>query len=99
MSTSARVLRPMPAVEVDPYDVSNYPGPAPWRDDAACFGDNPEMFSSSHPLDIADAKKVCVSCSVREKCLREALEFDDQWSVLGGMSPAERRALVRGGAA
>ena len=99
MSTSARILRPMPAVEVDPYDVTTFPRPQPWTEDAGCLQSRPDLFFSNDPRDIAEAKQICGTCPVREKCLSDALQFDDPWSIQGGMTPAERRALVNGGAA
>lgn len=108
MSTSARVLRPMPAVAVDPYDVSNYPGPAPWRDDAACFGDNPDLFFPDLPTGCfspeteARARQVCAKCPVQTKCLSEAIATEEEYGIRGGVnfgSPRERQRMMRGGAA
>ncbi len=40
-----------------------------------------------------EAKAVCRRCSVREACLRWALDMDQFTGVWGGTSEAERRAL------
>lgn len=42
------------------------------------------------------AKMICSSCPVRRQCLDAALADDDEFSVRGGATPLERRAL-RGG--
>jgi len=90
----------MPAVEVDPYDVTTFPRPQPWTDDAACLTSDPALFFADDPGSIAEAKATCRPCPVRENCLREALAHDDVWGVRGGMTGGERRRLlISGGAA
>ena len=73
---------------------------ADWRHRAACVGQDPELFfptGTTGParLQIEEAKQVCRSCDVREKCLNWALEAGQDHGVWGGMSEDERRALKR----
>ena len=47
---------------------------------------------------MAEAKAVCAGCPVRAECLDEALARIPD-GIAGGLTPAERRRLVRGRAA
>lgn len=67
----------------------------PWRDQAACAGMDPDIFfpppgrgSKAH---VEEAKKVCATCPVVRECLEYAAETADDWSISGGMTPAERK--------
>ncbi|GAA4042275.1 WhiB family transcriptional regulator [Streptomyces shaanxiensis] len=69
-----------------------------WRDHAACRHEDPDLFypiGTSGPtvLQTQQAKAVCRRCSVREQCLRWALDMDQFIGIWGGKSEAERRAL------
>ncbi|MDR0436615.1 MAG: WhiB family transcriptional regulator [Propionibacteriaceae bacterium] len=71
-----------------------------WRDKAACLDEDPELFfpvGNTGPAlaQIEEAKKVCARCSVREECLRWALENGQDHGVWGGMSDEERRSMKR----
>lgn len=76
-----------------------------WQTEAACVGLTDLFF----PAENADrnsrpggrslyvqARPVCMACPVRVPCLEQALtEGDVDYGMFGGMSPNERRALVR----
>ena len=71
-----------------------------WRDAAACFGTDPEVFfpvSSSGPAqaDVVAAKRLCGQCPVKVACLRWALDHGVTAGVWGGTTEEERR-LLRG---
>ena len=71
-----------------------------WRHKAACLNEDPELFfpiGNTGPAlaQIEEAKKVCMTCEVREQCLHWALENGQDHGVWGGMSEDERRALKR----
>ncbi|MER5551781.1 WhiB family transcriptional regulator [Streptomyces sp. NPDC002793] len=71
-----------------------------WRMRAACREEDPDLFfpiGSSGPavMQTAEAKTVCGTCPVREKCLEWALENGQDAGVWGGMDENERRALKR----
>ncbi len=71
-----------------------------WRHEAACLNEDPELFfpvGNTGPalMQIAEAKKVCRVCPVREPCLQWALDAGQDHGVWGGMSEDERRALRR----
>ena len=44
----------------------------------------------------ARAKQICQRCPVLEQCRRHALAVGEPYGVWGGMSMAERSALLRG---
>lgn len=66
-----------------------------WRDDAACLDYDPELFfpkakRQGERMHYRDALDVCKHCPVKAECLDWAYETNDQWAVLGGMSPRQR---------
>lgn len=76
-------------------------GVAGWRVDAACVGEDPEVF---FPVGVGPAlvervdtaKQVCAGCPVRELCLADVMASEDpaaRWGVLGGLSAGERAEL------
>ena len=72
-----------------------------WQDDAACRGIGVDAFfyedmergRSKRARETA-AKKVCSGCGVREKCLDFAIKTNDEYAILGGMTPDERKILI-----
>lgn len=46
-----------------------------------------------------EAKHICGLCPVRNACLAQALENNEQHGIWGGLDPDERAALKTGGAA
>lgn len=71
-----------------------------WRTRAACREQDPDLFfpiGSTGPalVQTEEAKAVCHTCSVREQCLRWALENNQDAGVWGGLAEDERRALKR----
>jgi WhiB family redox-sensing transcriptional regulator len=45
--------------------------------------------------DVAQAKSVCNSCWLQDKCLSFALKTNEREGVWGGTTPRERRAIKR----
>jgi WhiB family redox-sensing transcriptional regulator len=41
------------------------------------------------------AKQICMGCDVRARCLKYALESNQQFGVWGGTSERERRRIKR----
>lgn len=69
-----------------------------WRDQAVCIEVDPELFfpvGRSRPaLEQTDrAKAVCNSCSVKQECLKWAMDNHEKHGVWGGLSEYERRAI------
>ena len=51
---------------------------------------NPEKGGSTR-----EAKKVCLTCEVRQDCLESALSNDERFGIWGGLSERERRKLKK----
>jgi WhiB family transcriptional regulator, redox-sensing transcriptional regulator len=71
-----------------------------WRDRAACWGQDPELFipdgnTARALVQTEEAKAVCRRCGVTEACLRWAIDSGQGTGVWGGRSEAERRILRR----
>jgi WhiB family redox-sensing transcriptional regulator len=82
---------------VDPTPRARFVMPADdsWRDDAACRGEDTDMFFPA-PSDVVTAAKavaVCDTCPVSDACLRDALETGEQHGIRGGLAPHRRRQL------
>lgn len=99
--TFQRIVRPAAATDVDPYNVSLFPKPPAWTEDAACAGQDPELFfADADRMLVQAAKRVCRGCDVREQCLSDALERSEQFGIFGGVNFADHRSVrVAGGAA
>lgn len=90
---------------MSPYGRARYapdalPRPAHWSRDAACLEAAPDLF---HPegdagvvlMVIAEAKRWCARCVVREQCLADAMARGEAHGVWGGLDAKERRAIAR----
>jgi WhiB family redox-sensing transcriptional regulator len=76
-----------------------------WRDRAACQGQPAEFFFARSdrygvdrhdPAALAEGKRICNGCPVREECLDAALDGgDDVYGLWGGTTKREREALRR----
>lgn len=53
------------------------------------------FFPERSQTDIARAKAVCQTCSVRTECLDEAIENRERFGVWGGMDTQERQKEAR----
>ncbi|MGW1713262.1 WhiB family transcriptional regulator [Streptomyces sp. NPDC002156] len=71
-----------------------------WLRQAACVGEDPELFfpvGTAGPAlrDIATAKRVCARCPVAAQCLDWALRSGQTSGVWGGTCEEERAELLR----
>lgn len=66
-----------------------------WQGRALCAQTDPEAFFPEKGGSPRDAKKVCLACEVRTKCLEYALAHDERFGIWGGMSERERRQIKR----
>lgn len=68
-----------------------------WMDQASCQYVDPELFYQDDgqlsQRKAEAAVKVCRHCPVIKECLQWAFRVDDQFGVLGGMTPRDRRRL------
>lgn len=70
---------------------------ADWRARAACATADPDLFfpdSDTPAARIAEAKKICASCPVREACLKDAIRCGESEAICGGLTGRERRGMV-----
>jgi WhiB family redox-sensing transcriptional regulator len=65
-----------------------------WMDSAACADADPDIFAGATSEDAAEAKAICAGCTVRPQCRDYALATGQEWGVWGGLSEAERKALL-----
>lgn len=70
----------------------------PWQARALCAQTDPEAFFPEKGGSTREAKKVCLSCDVREECLHYALDNDERFGIWGGLSERERRKYKKHGA-
>jgi WhiB family redox-sensing transcriptional regulator len=77
-----------------------------WEVRAACRGQPSERFfgSDNETRELrsrreALAKRLCRKCSVLRQCQSYAVAAQEPYGIWGGMTPAERRRLLRPGGA
>jgi WhiB family transcriptional regulator, redox-sensing transcriptional regulator len=68
---------------------------AEWTERALCAETDPEAFFPEKGGSTREAKKVCLSCDVRNECLDYALAHDERFGIWGGLSERERRRLKK----
>lgn len=62
---------------------------------AACTEETSELFFSTEKSEIAEARQICMSCPVRQKCLAQALLVDND-GMMGGLTRQERLKKAKG---
>lgn len=67
--------------------------PQPWRDDAACKGDDLSLFFNG--FSNSAARRRCATCPVQRECLRYALSDPDLTGVWAGTTEKERDKMRR----
>jgi WhiB family redox-sensing transcriptional regulator len=67
-----------------------------WRDKAACFGVDPEVFFPvvAAKQAVERAKDICSACPVKANCLEEYLRISDR-GIADGYTYRERKAIKR----
>ena len=66
-----------------------------WQERALCAQTDPEAFFPEKGGSTREAKRVCLSCDVRDDCLDYALANDERYGIWGGLSERERRRLKK----
>ena len=66
-----------------------------WQERALCAQTDPEAFFPEKGGSTREAKKVCLTCEVRDECLEAALFNDERFGIWGGLSERERRKLKK----
>lgn len=75
------------AVTVSPPD-----GGSDWTKRARCSTADPDVF---YTRGTQRAKRVCGLCPVKDECLQDALDRDEEFGIWGGLTERERRKLKR----
>jgi WhiB family redox-sensing transcriptional regulator len=94
---TALPVLPQAAGAPEPWAVERelYPGSPEWQERALCAQTDPEAFFPEKGGSTREAKKICLSCDVRDRCLEYALAHDERFGIWGGLSERERRKLKR----
>jgi WhiB family redox-sensing transcriptional regulator len=71
-------------------DISDDEG---WQSRALCAQTDAEAFFPEKGGSTREAKKVCLSCEVRDDCREYALMNGERHGIWGGLSERERRKL------
>ncbi len=66
-----------------------------WQEGALCAQTDPETFFPEKGGSTRAAKRVCLSCDVREECLAYAIDHDERFGIWGGLGERERRKLKK----
>ena len=66
-----------------------------WRQAARCRGVDPEVFYPTEEDEGLEAKEICTLCPVRAACLEYALARREKHGIWGGLTPRERRRVLR----
>ena len=67
-----------------------------WQERGLCAQTDPEAFFPEKGGSTREAKRICMGCEVRDRCLEYALAHDERFGIWGGLSERERRRLKRG---
>jgi hypothetical protein len=69
---------------------------ADWRAEAKCKSINTELFyDTEESVMKKQAAKYCVTCPVQNQCLYTAVVISERHGVWGGLTPKQRKALIR----
>jgi hypothetical protein len=71
-----------------PYDTNPN-----WQNKGACRGSERNIWFSQRGENkaIQEAKRICNTCPIKQKCLEYALYWNEQYGIWGGLTVRERR--------
>ena len=78
---------------VDSFDFVG--GRPSWQHLGACRGMPAEWWFPERGQDAAEAKRVCLSCPVREECSMYATNASMRFGIWGGIAERKRRQIKR----
>jgi len=66
-----------------------------WMLSGSCVGQPPSLFYPDRGQIPTEAKEICGSCLVRDRCLDYSIEIRDWEGVWGGIPGRKRRAIAQ----
>ena len=66
-----------------------------WMHHGSCRTEPPARFFPSDGVGVEQARRICATCPVRERCLEYALVHRIDHGVWGGTSERERRRILK----
>lgn len=66
-----------------------------WQRDAACAGMDTNIFFAEKGQRLDEAKATCAPCPVKRECLECAIRNRERNGVWGGLTPKQRRSVIR----
>ena len=88
--------RPFLSLVPDANDPADDDADSEWQERALCAQTDPEAFFPEKGGSTREAKRICLGCEVKDRCLESALANDERFGIWGGLSERERRRLKRG---
>jgi WhiB family redox-sensing transcriptional regulator len=69
-----------------------------WRNQAACLGQDIDLFYNVRGAGYREARALCSACPVRGECLLDVMEWErtsgnGRFGFIAGLSPDQRREL------
>jgi hypothetical protein len=77
------------------FEAERYNRPLRARDQAACYGIDPDTFFPTSEEEAGPALAFCGACRIRQTCLAWALKNGERYGVWGGLTEQQRRRVVR----
>lgn len=72
------------------------PKPPDWMRSAACLRRWHDLeWIDPDPEQAEQCRAICLTCPVRQTCLRHALTAAEPWGIWGGLDPDQRAELAR----
>jgi WhiB family redox-sensing transcriptional regulator len=94
--TERRAGKAWDTVAVTGIDVEDLPSDEwDWREEAVCRQVDHDIFFPEKGGSTREAKKVCLSCPVKDQCLGWALDHEERFGIWGGLSERERRKILK----
>lgn len=67
----------------------------PWMSEGICSQVDGDLWFPEKGSSTAPAKRICMGCPVRERCLEWALDNNERFGVYGGKSERDRRKIAK----
>lgn len=67
-----------------------------WRSDSNCTSaDTALLYDTEESVMKKHAAKVCFNCPVQNQCLYTAISIGERYGVWGGLTPRQRKSLIK----